>query len=438
MLNMKKTYVPITLDAFMNESKSVNLKRKYGNSPSVNVATSAPLRNQVLNFVSENARVSRSQLRQFISNLNENNSPAATTMWMKRNAQFFVNESKAGITFYKLSTLGKRLVSRFDKNILDESINERDEADFYDMRKGYPRPGITDADNEEIVDDEDSYNYEYNTAYESKKEKVEKVLETLRRKKQAALLEEESSNDISEDEDEEKDDDLDMDDSKDDNTEGEDKETSEEDEFNLDDLDVSNAGDEGDEAKVEITEFILTVDNPDEAIAELAELGIEATKVEAEEAEETEDEESAEHAEGGSEEGDIEGEGNENIGDEGDVNLEVNEAEEGEEGLDLETGGDENAAEDTEDDLGSDPNADIDLGDENTGTEGQIKVNASDWEALKGWLEGKGVDVGEMFGGDIEMEDSEELEGEETGDEDLDLDDETEEVEDTEEDINLE
>ena len=48
---------------------------------------------------------------------------------------------------------------------------------------------------------------------------------------------------------------------------------------------------------------------------------------------------------------------------------------------------------------------DKEVGDE---AEGQIKVSADNWEALKGWLEGKGVDVAEMFGGEIEVEDGEE------------------------------
>ena len=44
-------------------------------------------------------------------------------------------------------------------------------------------------------------------------------------------------------------------------------------------------------------------------------------------------------------------------------------------------------------------------------SEGYLKVDAEDWESLKTFLEDKGVDVAEVFGGDIEVE-------EETDDED--------------------
>ena len=45
---------------------------------------------------------------------------------------------------------------------------------------------------------------------------------------------------------------------------------------------------------------------------------------------------------------------------------------------------------------------------DNEGEE-QIKVQAEDWEVLKGWLEEKGVDIEEMFGGEIEVEETDEV-----------------------------
>ena len=41
------------------------------------------------------------------------------------------------------------------------------------------------------------------------------------------------------------------------------------------------------------------------------------------------------------------------------------------------------------------------------GEESQIRVPAADWDKLSGWLDAKGVDVEEMFGGEIEVEGAE-------------------------------
>jgi hypothetical protein len=458
MLIMKKSYVPTTLAEFINESKTMTLKRGYGERKPVVVGSTAPLRNQVLLFVNESKRVSRNELRKFISGLNENNSPAATTMWLKRNSQYFITESKNGITYYKLSTIGQRLANRFtsvENTTVSEGFRERlaakraekeeceeceedEKADFYDRKKGYPRPGIND-----VTESDDS---DVKEEYESKKERVERILENLRKKRGNALLEEEEEKPEEEAEETEE-------------VEGEEKKGDDEDEFDLGDLDLDTSDEgeeesgeevEGDEEKVEITEFILTVDNPDEAIAELEELGITAEKVVPEKDEELEDEE-------------LEGEGNDEIG--------LEEPEEGGEGEELEGGEGEGegeelsleeAAEDepVEDEVAEEPvediedevadeepvddvEADKEVGDEN---EGQIKVSAENWEALKGWLEEKGVDVVEMFGGEIETEEGEE-ETEEEGEEEeteegeeeaMDLNDEGEEEAGEDEDLKIE
>jgi len=54
---MKKSYVPVTLDAYLNESKTITLKRGYGEKQPVVVGANAPLRNQVLTFVGESQKV---------------------------------------------------------------------------------------------------------------------------------------------------------------------------------------------------------------------------------------------------------------------------------------------------------------------------------------------------------------------------------------------
>jgi len=52
---------------------------------------------------------------------------------------------------------------------------------------------------------------------------------------------------------------------------------------------------------------------------------------------------------------------------------------------------------------------DLDSEDEDSYKSDEISVNIEDWEKLKEWLEEKGIDVEDMFGGEIEVEDIEDL-----------------------------
>jgi hypothetical protein len=93
---MKQTYVPVTLDQYLNESKTITLKRGYGERKPVVVGSTAPIRNQILSYVAENQRVAKTDLKRFIAGLNEGskNPNASAIMWLKRNSHFFVTESK--------------------------------------------------------------------------------------------------------------------------------------------------------------------------------------------------------------------------------------------------------------------------------------------------------------------------------------------------------
>lgn len=130
---MNKNYVHTTLGSFLNESKSIMLKRKYGSNDSVIVGSNAPLRNQVLSYVFENVKVSKNELKRFIAGLNEGsrNPLAAANMWLNRNERFFIAESKNGITYYKLSPIGKRLSNTFiSNNRLAEAESFRDKLEL--------------------------------------------------------------------------------------------------------------------------------------------------------------------------------------------------------------------------------------------------------------------------------------------------------------------
>ena len=189
-----------------------------------------------------------------------------------------------------------------------------------------------------------------------------------------------------------------------------------------------------DDDRVEITEFVISVDDVQAAIAELAELGIDAAEVGLDDSSEF-DMEASDDLDGEEEMDDL---GSEEETDEmGDFDLDI----EGELGGEDETGNeleeaeveDELTSDDDEftmgdldssegDDLGGDVEGEMDdlsgedeMADDLGGEEApvvaggsQIKVSADNWEKLKGWLESKGVDIEEMFGGQIETEGGEE------------------------------
>jgi len=193
---------------------------------------------------------------------------------------------------------------------------------------------------------------------------------------------------------------------------GSDEEEVKKDEDELD-LDLDKEEGEDEVEKVEITEFIITVeDDLDTAIDELKELGITAQRVPLE----PKEEEIPAPVEEPEEEKPVD-----NIPEEP---KEEKSVKEGKESL--------TEAEDDEKDLGTSDELslgdqgedakELDLGDEDKTVEpttefeeNKLRVKAEDWPILKGWLEDKGVDVKEMFGGDIEMEEvPEEGEEEET------------------------
>jgi len=390
---MKKQYVQTTLNAYLNESKAITLKRKYGNRQPIIVGSNAPLRNQILSFVAEGRKVSKVKLKRFIAGLNETskNPVAAANMWIKRNAKYFITESKNGITYFKLSTIGRRLVNRLTPSNVSESkkrnirrrLNEMgpsvttyedfdddDEEeemrpgsyDFVDREKGYERPGIYDEmdENEDVEECDEGDDKE--KIDEAAKERIKKIIENIKSKNKRKKLNEEDDKLEDKEEDELTFDDLDLDGgdedkgkNKEEDVEDEDVEDEDVEDEDVEDEDVE---DEEGEEKVEITEFIITVDNVEEAIQELTELEVEAEQVVDEEGEEIED---------------------------------------------------------------------------------QIKVSADDWDALRGWLEDKGVDIEEMFGGEIEVED--EIEGEEDLEgegEEFDLEPSGEELDDLDLDVDLE
>ena len=158
---MKKKYVPKTLNEFLSETKTITLKRKYGERPTVTVGTNAPIRNQVLSYVAESGAVSKPDLKKYILGLREGGvSVAAANMFIKRNAKYFITENKDGITYYKLSNLGKRLVNRFvpaENADVSESVKTAREklSMILESKKSINEQDELEDEEFELPDDED-------------------------------------------------------------------------------------------------------------------------------------------------------------------------------------------------------------------------------------------------------------------------------------------
>ena len=531
----KQNYVPTSLDQYLNENKSITLTRQYGNKNSVVVASRAPLRNQVLAYVMENEKVTRTELKKFIFGLNEGKAkPAAVNMFLKRNEKFFVTESKGSETIYKLSKLGEKLIQTLAPTKQSVSISESKKVNEYGsvnlggyntnddqgetiegMYKSLKNEGYTnlklvynDITNQMMittphnefeltfipegelaaVSDSDEWGWSavdnmkgdlqafgddddfvsQDKAYEAFKElidgsrvneldeetqedRIEKIVEQILLKRAKSVNEaEEAEEETPEEETEEETDnaEAEVEDAEDDAEAEDDVEDDVEDEASEDDVeDETPEEDVVDDDRVEVTEFIITVDDVASAIEELGDLGIEASEVGMES--DVEDDLGAED--------DLEEVPAEN--DDLDIDLEDDDDLEGEEEVDdfdLDLGGELEGEdeveesvtgmeqqekekwpnlteedEDVTDELSMDdveelpaetevadpeaeevegedePLEDEPLEDEPEDVEGggnQIRVSADNWEALRGWLEAKGVDIEEMFGGEIELE----------------------------------
>ena len=492
---MKQNYVPTSLDQYLNENKSITLTRQYGDKEAVVVGSRAPLRNQVLSYVLENKKVTRTELKKFIAGLNEGNQkPAATNMWLKRNGKFFITESKGGVTTYKLSKLGEKLVKTLRPTPVVGSLSEKkkdkadDKAAKWISKPGFKKYG-KESKGEEKIEEEDE-EVEETCHEETREDRINKLVEQIRAKRAKTVNEEvdesvtgmenfekkrdaeagDSPANLTEDEEEdeiiddaEEDADAEVEDAEEEvSDEVEDEESTEEVEDEVEDEEVM------DDDRVEVSEFIITVEDVAAALEELGELGIEASEVgmeadvdsgdemddlgEVPAEDDLEDEEPVEDEMddfdldlGGDFEGEEEVEesvtGMEQQEDEMWPNLTEDDDEDelamdDVEELPVEVDADGNEeVEGEEEDLGEVPAEDEveDLGevpaeDEvEVGGESQIRVPAEYAKELLAWLEEKGVDTEEMFGGTLEFEGDE-------GDEDEISFDGLEDIEETPED----
>lgn len=116
----------------LNEGASgVRVKRGYTDyHPEVKAGAKGPMRGAILEFVKDNPKCTYEELNNFIKSTNENDQPGGnnTSMkWVKNNSKYFNESTKNGVTTFKLSNTGKRVVEQLHPTSLplaEGSISE--------------------------------------------------------------------------------------------------------------------------------------------------------------------------------------------------------------------------------------------------------------------------------------------------------------------------
>ena len=196
---MKQNYVPTTLGQYLNENRSITLRRQYGDKPAEVVGSRAPMRNQVLAYVAENQQASRIELKKYIAGLNETskNPAAAANMLLKRNSKFFITENKNGQAILKLSKLGEKLMNTLQPastgSLSEEQLVEKKES----VKSKY-------SEKKDISEEDDKADESCNEE-ESREKRIKRIIEEIRAKKASKLNE--ADEDEKEDEEEEEEED---------------------------------------------------------------------------------------------------------------------------------------------------------------------------------------------------------------------------------------
>lgn len=109
----------------LNEARKIQLKRKYGERKAVTAGLRGPVRNRILGKIaeSENGKLTRKELKEFIASMNEDTGRKTSFSWVNRNSRYFktIRESDGSVS-YTLSKLGRRVLNRskLDENKLFE------------------------------------------------------------------------------------------------------------------------------------------------------------------------------------------------------------------------------------------------------------------------------------------------------------------------------
>lgn len=104
------------LPSKVDERKTIQVKRKYGPYEPINVGKNAPVRNNILGFISEKGSCTKKELMEYINGKNEVSGSRTGFSWLSKNKKYIIEFDSNGQKCCKLSKLGKRVVNKTNIN----------------------------------------------------------------------------------------------------------------------------------------------------------------------------------------------------------------------------------------------------------------------------------------------------------------------------------
>lgn len=89
--------------------EKVQIKRKWGQYEAHNVNSSTPVRDKMIQWIGER-RVTESELKQYLSSIQEERGKKPDMSWFNKNGRFFEQTSHRGQDVFILSKYGKRVL----------------------------------------------------------------------------------------------------------------------------------------------------------------------------------------------------------------------------------------------------------------------------------------------------------------------------------------
>jgi hypothetical protein len=94
------------------DERTIQVKRKYKDYDSINVGANAPVRTNILGFISEKGSCTRKELMEFIATTNEDSGSKTSSAWIRKNKKYITEFTKEGCDCCKLSKLGQRVMNK--------------------------------------------------------------------------------------------------------------------------------------------------------------------------------------------------------------------------------------------------------------------------------------------------------------------------------------
>lgn len=94
----------------INEKMHVTKRGYTEKHPAVKVSSYAPVRQEVLGFISKSGKVSEAELKEFFRMVSEKTGKKTSMQWVAKNEQYLQIREKTGNKTYQLNKLGEKVL----------------------------------------------------------------------------------------------------------------------------------------------------------------------------------------------------------------------------------------------------------------------------------------------------------------------------------------